>query len=97
MKFTVISANSPVWANSSNSAITLNVQFEGFDEPVAFTASQNDCEAHGREIFNRASSGEFGVVGSFIAPPVFTPAPTPTKEQLLAQLQALQAQIQALE
>lgn len=26
-----------------------------------------------------------------------TPAPAPTKEQLLAQLQALQAQIQALE
>ncbi len=37
--------------------------------------------------------------GVFTAPPVVepTPAPAPTKEQLLAQLQALQAQIQALE
>jgi hypothetical protein len=36
----------------------------------------------------------------FIAPPpapISEPAPAPTKEQLLAQLQALQAQIQALE
>lgn len=97
MKFTVISANSPVWANSSNSAITLNVQFEGFDEPVAFTASQNDCETHGKEIFNRAAAGEFGAVGLFVAPPAPPPTPAPTKEQLLAQLQALQAQIQALE
>ena len=30
-------------------------------------------------------------------PVVVTPPPAPTKEQLLAQLQALQAQIQALE
>lgn len=30
-------------------------------------------------------------------PPAPEPPPTPTKEQLLAQLQALQAQIQALE
>lgn len=39
--------------------------------------------------------------GVFTAPPEPSPttesAPTPTKEQLLAQLQALQAQIQALE
>jgi len=37
--------------------------------------------------------------GVFTAPVVVepTPAPSPTKEQLLAQLQALSAQIQALE
>jgi len=95
MKFTVVSANSPVWANATNSAITLNVYFEGLDSSMQFTASQSDCEAHGRELFNRAVSGEFGSIAAYVAPVIVTP-PAPTKEELLAQVQALTAQIQAL-
>ena len=34
--------------------------------------------------------------GQFISPPAPALAPAPTKEELLAQLQAIQAQIQAL-
>jgi hypothetical protein len=96
MNFTVTSANNPVWSNLSNSAITLNVQFQGFDYPVQFTASQSDSEQHGRELFERAAAGEFGSIAAYVAPVIVTP-PAPTKEQLLAQLNALSAQIQALE
>ena len=95
MKFTVVSANSPVWANAANSAITLNVCFEGLDFSMPFTASQSDCEAHGRELFNRTVSGEFGSIAAYVAPVIVTP-PAPTKEQLLAELQALTAKINAL-
>lgn len=48
---------------------------------------------------NSAGIGWSYANGVFTAPPVVEPAspPAPTKEELLAQLQAIQAQIQALE
>ena len=33
-----------------------------------FTASPSDIEAHGRELFDRAAAGEFGVVAEFVPP-----------------------------
>jgi hypothetical protein len=47
---------------------------------------------------NGGSIGDRYENGQFIKPPEPTiePAPAPTKEELLAQLQAIQAQIQAL-
>ena len=35
---------------------------------VYFVASANDTEAHGREIYQRANSGEFGSVAEYILP-----------------------------
>ena len=45
---------------------------------------------------HRATAGEFGAIAAYVAPVIDTP-PAPTKEQLMAQLAALSAQIQALE
>ena len=53
------------------------------------------------ELTGTAGIGWDYINGQFVdnrpVPPAPEPPPTPTKEQLLAQLQALQAQIQALE
>jgi hypothetical protein len=46
---------------------------------------------------NGGSIGDTYANGQFIKPPAPEPAPAPTKEQLMAQLAALSAQIQALE
>lgn len=42
-------------------------------EPVPFTASPDDSEPHGVELYERAMAGEFGPIAPYIAPPI-TPA-----------------------
>lgn len=39
-------------------------------EPLQFTASPNDCEPHGVELYNRAIAGEFGPIAPYVEPPV---------------------------
>lgn len=67
------SAHSPRWSNSSQTAVNLAVVFSAIGE-VPFCASPDDVEAHGREIFNRAVSGDFGVIAGYVAPVVSAPA-----------------------
>jgi len=63
-----------------------------------------DSIDHPPELFGNLISGEQGGSigdlwdGTTLTKPVYTspPAPAPTKEELLAQLNAIQAQIQAL-
>lgn len=68
----LVYAKDPVWANRSQTLINLTVRFENIDEDLPFTANPNDVEAHGRDIYARASAGEFGEVAPFepIAPTV---------------------------
>lgn len=96
MKLNFIRAKNPKWANESNTLIDLVVRFGEIDADLPFTASPNDTEEHGRDLFARATASEFGAIAAYVAPVVVVP-PTPTKEQLMAQLAALSAQIQALE
>lgn len=93
-QFIVERVSNPEWADEQKTLIKANVKFACFTEDVSFVASPNDVEAHGRELFHRLSAGEFGAIGEYIAPP---PAPQPTKEQLLSQLQELAAKIEAME
>ena len=59
----------PVWGNRDHTIITVYVDFEsnkfGTVGPVLFNAHRDDPHAHGREIFQRAQSGEFGPVGEW--------------------------------
>lgn len=52
-------------------------------EPVPFTASPNDCEPHGVELYNRAMAGEFGHIAPYVEPPV-----TPAQKQAEARAEA---------
>lgn len=73
----IISANNPVYINSENTAIDLNVLFEGFPGPVPFTATPNDTEMYGVELYNNAQAGQYGSVAPYV-PPV-QPISTGTK------------------
>lgn len=75
MKLNLKYANSPKWADQAHTIIDLTVRFEEIDEDLPFTATPNDTEEHGRDIFERAKKGEFGVIAEW------TP---PTTEQLAA-------------
>jgi hypothetical protein len=66
MNYTQVTSLS--YANAEGTAINCWVAFDDFDEPLPFTASANDTEAHGREIFARAVAGEFGGVAPYVPP-----------------------------
>ena len=54
------------YANAGRTAIDCFVAFDKFASPLPFTASPDDSEAHGREIFAKAVAGQFGAVAPFI-------------------------------
>lgn len=70
-------AKDPRWADEAQTVIDLTVKFAHFDEELPFSAQPIDPAAHGRELFERASAGEFGD----IAP--WTP---PSQEEIAAQI-----------
>lgn len=62
------SAKNPTWVNAEHTRINLKVTFDNIPEHT-FTADPKDCEAHGRDIFERAVAGEFGDVAEYEPPP----------------------------
>lgn len=76
MQAILTSLSNPRWANEERTVIDCEITTSQFgDEVLPFTASPNDCEAHGRALFERIVAGEFGPIGEYVAP---EPAPTPT-------------------
>ena len=61
----LVYAKNSAWSNRSKTFINLVVRFEEIDEELPFTASSNDVEEHGRDIFTRAVAGEFGSIAEF--------------------------------
>lgn len=90
----VISVTNPRWANAEQTAIDCDLVLDSYpDQVLPFTATPHDVEDHGREVFARAASGEFGPVAAYVAPPPPPAPPAPSREQ---QIAALQAQVQAI-
>lgn len=72
--YTIISVSNPVYSNKDNTTVELQVVFNGLpNDLLPFTASPNDSEEHGRELYARAVAGEFGPIGAYVVP-VITPA-----------------------
>jgi hypothetical protein len=82
-------AKDPRWANAEHTMVDLTVRFAEIPEDLPFTASPDDCEAHGRALFAAAVAGEYGPVAEYLPPP----APTP--EQLEAQAREKRNQLLA--
>lgn len=62
MKYT--SVTNPSW-NKDKTGIDCFVMFESIGK-VPFHATQNDEYAHGREIYERCVSGEFGKIADYV-------------------------------
>jgi len=86
----------PIWTNAEHTMIDCEVTFDEIGT-VPFTATPNDTEEHGRDIYAKAVAGEFGVINEYVAPPPLQDPPKPTVEQLQAQLSDIAAQLQALQ
>lgn len=66
---TINAAKNPRWGDPTGFRIDMDVDFDELDEVyVPFTAYQNDSEPHSVELFNRASSGEFGPIADYVPP-----------------------------
>ncbi|WP_108644610.1 DUF4145 domain-containing protein [Fuscovulum blasticum] len=68
MKFQIISVRDPVWSNAENTQIDCVIRTSAYPDELPFTASPNDPETHGREIFSRCVSGEFGEIRPYSRP-----------------------------
>lgn len=55
----------PKWSNERKTTIECLVKFNHCKNEVPFTANPNDVEAHGRDIFRRCASGDFGDIGDY--------------------------------
>lgn len=57
------------FSNAEQTSIECEVLFAEFSpEWLLFGATADDPEAHGREVFSRCMSGEFGEVGAYVPP-----------------------------
>ena len=63
----ITSATNLQWGNAEHTIVNMNVTFEHTGlEVLPFTANQNDSAQHGKDIFNRAVSGEWGTIAEYI-------------------------------
>ena len=58
----ILSVRNPQWATENGRAINCLVRTNTLIDEVSFTASPDDSEAHGRELFARLLAGEFGPI-----------------------------------
>ncbi|EIT2303704.1 DUF4376 domain-containing protein [Salmonella enterica] len=79
----IITAKNGVYTESG--LINCLVHFESFDDFIPFTASPDDPEAHGRQLYADLKAGKYGPVAPF----------TVTPEMLTATKQAKHAEISA--
>jgi hypothetical protein len=90
----------PVWANAEHTLIDCEVDFGHLDDEfVPFTADPSDKMEYSKTIFDECVAGKYGPIAEYVAPvvPEYVAPPAPTKEQLMAELQALASKIQAME
>jgi hypothetical protein len=75
-----------VYANPESTIINCIVKFSKFDIEQPFSANKNDPEEHGREIFARLISGEFGTIAPYVAPVI-------TKEMEAASVRGYRSEL----
>lgn len=64
--------NTPIYSNAENTTINIVADIDGVGGGVPFTASANDPEQTGRDIYANAIAGEYGAVAAYIPPPPLT-------------------------
>ena len=62
----ILSARNPRYNDAGG--IDLEVSLKGVAGYIPFTASADDSEAHGRELYARATAGAFGDIQPYVAP-----------------------------
>lgn len=61
-------AKQPRWANAEQTQIDLLICWEEWDRELPFTATKNDPEEHGQQIYSMAIAGIYGTIEEYIPP-----------------------------
>jgi len=72
---TIQTVTDPIYANEAGTAINCMVKFEEFPTALPFTASPNDPEEYGRQLYANLVAGVYGPVAPYVKPVPFA-APT---------------------
>lgn len=64
--------NTLIYSRADNTTINMVADIDGVGEGIPFTASANDPEQTGRDIYAHAVAGEYGAVAAYIPPPPLT-------------------------
>lgn len=64
VEFKILSVRNPQWASEDGSAIDCLIRTNTHVGELPFTARRDDPEPHGREIYARCRSGEFGEIAA---------------------------------
>ena len=88
MPFTVESITNLYYKTEDKRLINCMVKFAEFNEVHPFTASANDPEEHGVNIYNDIVSGKYGPIADYVAPVV---SPSQLWIQIRLQRDALMA------
>lgn len=70
---TILAAKNPYWSNIDQTSIDCEIEHSVYGW-IPFTASKDDSEQHGRELFERLVKDEFGPVAPYVPPEMPDPA-----------------------
>jgi len=75
----ITNASNPKYITSDNSVIMLDVEIEGTDGTHQFVARADDVEDSGKEIYKKATAGEYGPIATYVPPePIIPPIVIPS-------------------
>ena len=70
----ITNVTNPAWVNAEHTMVNATVTHSEFGE-IPFSASPDDVEAYGREIFEDAVAGKFGPIGEYVPLVIVVPVP----------------------
>jgi hypothetical protein len=76
---TIQSVTNPFYANAENTIVNCTIVYEGSSEAFPYTASPNDPEQSGRDLYEALIAGTYGPIAAY------TPPPPPTPQQIQNQ------------
>lgn len=81
-------AKNPKFANAAGTLVNLILEHP-VHGAIPFTASPDDGEAHGRELFARAIAGEFGQIAAYDGPSAAQLSAAARRAEIVARLAAI--------
>jgi hypothetical protein len=69
MQFKILNIENLVYVAADSSSINCSLVVEGRPDKIPFTASSQDPETHGREIYAAIVAGQYGPIGPYVPPP----------------------------
>lgn len=89
MKFDIKDCKNPSYTKDGRIDVDLcATNDDGSKETMRFTADQNDCTSHGKEIHKMALAGSFGKIADYVDPPPSPSQPPSRLDKIEAALLA---------